>query len=123
MSINLFPGHVPLDATFLDIAQITHLLGYPPDYAIRLNQELHPYEQRRVVVLVEELTAIDAQLKETLTESAITKTCNTELNWSQQLRFLKRQGGELLKELARIYRVRLDYNKYVVSTPVTIQYQ
>jgi hypothetical protein len=90
---------------------------------VRIN--LFPFEQQRVGEILTELAATDAAIKEAVADSAITKTCDSEIDWSTQVRLLRQQGHELLLELARIYDVDIAYSRFV-KTPVRqyqIQYQ
>lgn len=118
------PAIAPLTAR-----EALSLLGYSDhqmsvEFIRDIRDEFLPYEATRIANIAAELSGIDASIKEVLADSAVVKTCKTELNWVQQLRLYRGQGHELLKELARLYDVPLAYSKYGGGhRGVTIQYQ
>lgn len=101
----------------LSVPVVLSLLGYReyqanPAFIASVRTNLGSWEISRADEIRTELSEIDTKIKEILAESAVIKTCKTELNWPAQLRMYKQQGHELLKELARIYDVELVYSKY-----------
>jgi hypothetical protein len=97
--------------------EILSMLGYrkyqiTDNLAALVRQDLWPYEVERVADIRTELTDLDAQIKEGLSDSAVTQTCKTSMNWAAHIKMLRQQSHSLLLELARIYDIDLAESKY-----------
>lgn len=132
--VNIFPAFINPNADGveppLNPYEVLSLLGYrkhqiTAQVASLVRQDLWPYEVTRVTEIRTRLSELDTQIREAAGDSAITKTCKTEMNWARQIRLLNREGHELLLELARIHDVTLAYSKYASTSSinVTTQYQ
>jgi hypothetical protein len=101
--------------------EILSLLGYRKAQIVAIvlaafRQDLLPYELTRVADIRTELTTLDLQIKEGLSDSAVIQTCKTEMNWIAHIQMLRAQGHRLLLELARIYDVEVAFSKYLDSS-------
>lgn len=110
--------------------EVLSLLGYRQHQITdslrrEVRTDLLLFEQLRVPQVLAALTDVDAAIKEAIADSGITKTCDSEIDWSKQVMLLRQQGQELLAELARIYDIDIAYSRFV-KTQVQhyrIQYQ
>jgi len=112
----LDPGKAPLDTS--DKRETLIQLGYrneqiTDELLLYVRNDLLPFETFRIDAINAELTQIDQSIKDAIADSAVVKTCKTELNWAQQVKLLRQCGQELLEELARLYDIPLAHSRFV----------
>lgn len=114
-----------------NLYEILDLLGYRKhqitnSLVLAIRQDLWPFELTRVAVIRAELIELDAQIKDALADSAVSKTCNSEMSWATHIKMLRQQAHSLLEELARLYDVQIAVSKYAATgsgVRAFIQYQ
>ena len=113
----------------LDADTILLLLGYHSSSVVRkkvIGTDLPTVYSTYVAKVMNQLKILDTSIAEALSDSAITQTCKTQMNWPHHIKMLRQQGHSLLLELARIYDVELAHSKYASylgRVPYSVQYQ
>ena len=109
-------GTVPTDS--ISAEKLLVLLGFS-DYQThdtyieqRAKRTLKPEQASRCLEIVAELARLDTAISEAVMDSLVDKTCETETNWNRHLKTLRGQAHQLLKELARLYDLYVNYSKY-----------
>lgn len=130
--VNIYPGFIGESSSSNQLSpdQILLLLGYT-DYQAhdtyierRAAKTLNSVQFDRVTEILGQLKAIDNAITGALTDSAVGKTCNTEMNWPAHLKMLREQGHSLLQELGRLYDLPVGQSKYATkTTKAYVQYQ
>lgn len=101
--------------------QVLSILGYrnheiTKQLELYVRTDLAAYERTRVIEILTELAQVDADIKQAIADSGISKTCNTEISWARQIKFLRQQGHELLKEFGRIHDIGVQYSRFSRNT-------
>jgi len=124
------PGAItPAEA--IDTGYIFMLLGYRPravTEGLRVNAfeyaRMSLYQRTRVTEILLALTKLDKDIADAIGDAAITKTCNSEMDWKTQIALLRREGHQLLLELSRLFEIPLEHSKYApMISRHTVHYQ
>lgn len=111
----------PLEA--VNNALIFSLLGCRPrgvteqaKVNARQYADMAAFEKLRVTEILTLLSQHDAAIVSAIAESAIIKTCKTELSWGQQIGLTKQAAHDLLLELSRLFEIDLCCSKYQLQS-------
>jgi hypothetical protein len=76
----------------------------------------------RVVEILAELTSLELLLKEARETSFVTESRGSKLSYSQHIKHLRLEASNLVKELAYITKINVEFNKYNSSKKATTSY-
>jgi predicted RNA methylase len=111
--------------TLGDIEKIEMVTGHSILSTLVRTQLTTEYTQPvidRVLEILDELVVVDNQLKEAVSLSFVTASRESKLNYSLNLRQIKREGTRILMEMCRLLSISLAYNKYESTSKSTVAY-
>jgi hypothetical protein len=76
----------------------------------------------RVITILYELTNLDNLLKEARETSFVTESRGSKLSYSQHIKHLRLEASSLVKELAYITKINVEFNKYSSHKKATSYY-
>ncbi|BAY23721.1 hypothetical protein NIES2100_35130 [Calothrix sp. NIES-2100] len=107
--------------TTTQVEKLEMVLGYNAPIASVVHSQLSTNFPQvvydRALVILDDLDAINAKLKEAMDTSYVTESRSTKLSYAQHVRHLKSEGSRLLRELAHILCVAVEYNPYSINLP------
>lgn len=91
-------------------------LGYNQDSSTNtltdLDRDYWMISVNRMEEIVNELDSVDLLLVEARSDSMAVKADTTELDFAQHIQHLEHDGSKLLRELASLLGIYINYNKY-----------